>query len=393
MLLALSLSSGVKTAGAYAGFAAILGLGVLSLLYFAQAREVKRLREWAGRAPERAQELEEQAMTRPEAPAPDAVAVPAVTGTPSVRRLPARPVASPAGAEGNGASERAPLAAPAMTAAPALASATRYVAPAAPAPEPESSPVPVPAVAPPPAPEARPEPSNPPVLEPTAPAALTAAASRPTAARAAASPRPTPPPSPARPAGNGAQTPPPVRRIAPLPPPQSARVTGEPSARERGRGLLVAGIVVALLIIAGGAFAAAQLLSGGSSGNGRSSAARAAGQAAPKVRAKPGASFSPQGVTVTVLNGTPVAGLAKRVGSLLAAKGFREGQLTNAANQTQSATIASYLPGHRADAVAVAKALPGTAVEPIDPTTKGIACPAVSCASTVVVTVGVDRAR
>ncbi len=43
--------------GAYAGYAAIVGLAVMALLYFAQAREVKRLREWAGRAPERDAEL------------------------------------------------------------------------------------------------------------------------------------------------------------------------------------------------------------------------------------------------------------------------------------------------------------------------------------------------
>jgi hypothetical protein len=43
--------------GAYAGFAAIVGLAVMSMLYFAQAREVKRLREWAGRAPERDAEI------------------------------------------------------------------------------------------------------------------------------------------------------------------------------------------------------------------------------------------------------------------------------------------------------------------------------------------------
>ncbi len=38
--------------GAYAGLAAVVGLAVLSALYFSQARDVKRLREWAGRAPE-----------------------------------------------------------------------------------------------------------------------------------------------------------------------------------------------------------------------------------------------------------------------------------------------------------------------------------------------------
>src|SRR5215218_1750021 len=58
VLAALSLQAKAEQYGAYAGIAAVFGLGVLSLLYFAQAREVKRLREWAGRAPERAAELE-----------------------------------------------------------------------------------------------------------------------------------------------------------------------------------------------------------------------------------------------------------------------------------------------------------------------------------------------
>jgi len=44
----------VQEIGSYAGFAAVLGLAVLSALYFSQARDVKRLREWAGRAPDRA---------------------------------------------------------------------------------------------------------------------------------------------------------------------------------------------------------------------------------------------------------------------------------------------------------------------------------------------------
>ena len=53
LIIALSTSGFIEKYGAYAGLAAIPGLAVLSLLYFAQAREVKRLREWAGRAPER----------------------------------------------------------------------------------------------------------------------------------------------------------------------------------------------------------------------------------------------------------------------------------------------------------------------------------------------------
>jgi hypothetical protein len=43
----------IQEIGSYAGFAAVVGLAVLSALYFSQARDVRRLRDWAGRAPER----------------------------------------------------------------------------------------------------------------------------------------------------------------------------------------------------------------------------------------------------------------------------------------------------------------------------------------------------
>jgi hypothetical protein len=51
----------VERVGAYVGMAAFLGLAVLALLYFSQARDVRRLRDWAGRAPERTVEQMEQA--------------------------------------------------------------------------------------------------------------------------------------------------------------------------------------------------------------------------------------------------------------------------------------------------------------------------------------------
>ena len=44
----------IEQIGSYAGLAAFLGLGVLALLCFTQARDIRRLREWAGSAPERA---------------------------------------------------------------------------------------------------------------------------------------------------------------------------------------------------------------------------------------------------------------------------------------------------------------------------------------------------
>src|SRR5919201_5500995 len=77
VLLAFSLQHQVEKYGAYVGIASFFGLAVLSLLYFAQAREVKRLREWAGRAPERAQELEERVVAQAEAARRSAMPVPA----------------------------------------------------------------------------------------------------------------------------------------------------------------------------------------------------------------------------------------------------------------------------------------------------------------------------
>lgn len=49
----------IEQIGAYAGLAAFIGLGILALLSFTQARDLRRLREWAGSAPERDAERKE----------------------------------------------------------------------------------------------------------------------------------------------------------------------------------------------------------------------------------------------------------------------------------------------------------------------------------------------
>jgi len=43
----------LKEIGAFAGLAAFIGLALLAMLAFSQARDIRRLREWAGSAPER----------------------------------------------------------------------------------------------------------------------------------------------------------------------------------------------------------------------------------------------------------------------------------------------------------------------------------------------------
>ncbi len=49
----------IEQIGAFAGLASFIGLALLALLSFTQARDIRRLREWAGSAPERDAERKE----------------------------------------------------------------------------------------------------------------------------------------------------------------------------------------------------------------------------------------------------------------------------------------------------------------------------------------------
>lgn len=57
----------IEKIGPIVGVVAFLGLAILAFLIFQQAREVRRLREWAGRAPERAAEAAEATAAAAEA--------------------------------------------------------------------------------------------------------------------------------------------------------------------------------------------------------------------------------------------------------------------------------------------------------------------------------------
>jgi LytR cell envelope-related transcriptional attenuator len=117
-VLAFSLQDQVEKYGAYVGLAAFLGLAVLTLLYFAQAREVKRLREWAGRAPERALEMEARVVAQAEEARRAAAAAPRTVGPAQPAARPPAPAASP---NGRGAGAPAPVP---MGPRPATAAAT-----------------------------------------------------------------------------------------------------------------------------------------------------------------------------------------------------------------------------------------------------------------------------
>jgi hypothetical protein len=108
-----------------------------------------------------------------------------------------------------------------------------------------------------------------------------------------------------------------------------------------------------------------------------------------RARAKPAVVNST--VTVGVLNGTGVAGLAQSIATQLGNDGFKQGAVTNAATQTQPSTTVEYLPGDQRAAAAVAKALnlSSATVQPITSDSQTLGCvPGAACS--VVVTVGAD---
>src|SRR5437588_9790680 len=86
----------ISSVGADAGFAAIIGLAILVLLYFAQARETASLREQAYEAAQRIQQLENRIVQlgRQTAPAPAPAPAPVQQTIPPLRE----PVAARAGA-------------------------------------------------------------------------------------------------------------------------------------------------------------------------------------------------------------------------------------------------------------------------------------------------------
>jgi len=57
----------IESIGPILGIVAFVGLATLAFLLFQQARDIRRLREWAGRAPERAQEAAEAVQAAAEA--------------------------------------------------------------------------------------------------------------------------------------------------------------------------------------------------------------------------------------------------------------------------------------------------------------------------------------
>jgi hypothetical protein len=389
----LSVHHFVSSVGADAGFAALIAVAILVLLYFAQARETATLRTRAGEADLRVEELEAQLadLSDQVASLPAEISVraasPRVAAAYGAAQVQAAGVPAAVGADGGGR----PPAAPAGVGAPALAAATRLI------PDPvRSEPQYEPATT---AGRSSNGSSRPVVAASAATMDRPVQAARPGAPRPVAAPRtgggsgrppgaPTGrPPAAGQPRPGGTQARPggPPRPGAPLRP---------PARRSRGRillGVLVAGLAVAAVV------AGAIILSNGSSTKSPGTTSTAsANTAATNHRTTSASVVVPSTVTVSVLNGTDMQGLAKTVSQKLISHGYRKGAVTNASDQTKTTTVIQFLPHDQRDALAVATALKLSqgAVQPIDSTTQKIACSAspLGCTSAVFVTVGRDLA-
>jgi LytR cell envelope-related transcriptional attenuator len=127
--------------------------------------------------------------------------------------------------------------------------------------------------------------------------------------------------------------------------------------------------VVATLIGAGAILTSGKLLGGSEE---------------PVHQPRPGA-IDPANVTVAVLNGTAVPGLAARVSDNVTENGFQRGSITNSERQYEQ-TVVMYTPGQQRAAAFVARRLGVQPVQPVDDATSRLIGDA-----DVVVIAGQDR--
>jgi len=377
---ALSITHFFSSVGGDAGFAALVGLAILVLLYFAHARETSTLRDQLEAAMQRLEELERRlvggaapstgarqpasTMAKSTAPVAAPPAAASRSGSP-----PAPAGASPGPAGGQPSSVPPPVSVrplsappavpPAGMGAPPLSDATRAVPSA-------------------------PDPANLPDDPPSVPRGRTALAGDGRDKAPSPAPGTTPSPVTAAAGGNGFPAAPATGGARA---PKSLLEHGLPG-RGRVPGWVIP--VAAVVLVAVIAVVLVLVLVPGTSQH----------KTAAVHRHHPDIAATPSGVvassvTVAVVNATSINQLAHHIADRLTASGFKEGTLATASNQSGAATAVHYLPGHRNDALAVAHVLklPASAVRPATQSSEGLVCPSPSsCDDDVIVVAGSNLA-
>jgi hypothetical protein len=100
-----------------------------------------------------------------------------------------------------------------------------------------------------------------------------------------------------------------------------------------------------------------------------------------------GVTVKPGNVTVAVLNGTTVPGLAAALRDQIAAAGFKKGMINEFSDQQLAASVVQYVPGHQAEAQAIGRRFGISQREPVTADSRALAGDA-----TVIVIAGADKA-
>jgi hypothetical protein len=149
-------------------------------------------------------------------------------------------------------------------------------------------------------------------------------------------------------------------------------------------------VLVGLLVLGGAAaYGVTQLTGddGGTSGSQGASDAGTGNDGSGQAKSKQGGAVKPGSVTVAVLNGTTVPGLAATLSDEVGAAGFKVGTITNFTDQQLAESVVQYAPGHEDEARVVSRRLHIAQREPVNPSSQALAGDA-----TVIVIAGADKA-
>jgi hypothetical protein len=145
--------------------------------------------------------------------------------------------------------------------------------------------------------------------------------------------------------------------------------------------------LVALLVVGGAAAYGVTQLTGDDGGDNSGNAQAHNDNGLPNKPKRNGVTVKPGNVTVAVLNGTTVPGLAAALRDQIAAAGFKKGTINVFSDQQLAESVIQYAPGHQAEAKAVSRTVGISQREPVTANSRALAGDA-----TVIVIAGADKA-
>jgi hypothetical protein len=133
----------------------------------------------------------------------------------------------------------------------------------------------------------------------------------------------------------------------------------------------IGGTILAALLLG---FAVIQLTGGDDGGSPNPTANTPAEESEqdPADSTKETSGIDPKTVTVAVLNGTTVPGLARELGTKIEAQGFQLGNVTNSGDQQRAESVVLSAPDAEREAAEVAKRMKIAQREPIDPESQAL---------------------